>query len=81
MRGAMIVGLHQRADLPDRVLQTPQYYNASEINVRPIATWVPRPRPQRRFRMAQLTATHLLLPTIALVKICLRITATNEARC
>jgi peptide/nickel transport system permease protein len=73
MRGAMIVGLFTSVLIfLDRVLQTwPQYYNASEINGRPIATLgAQTPGLNADFWMAQLDrATHLLLPTIALVLI------------
>ncbi len=73
MRGAMIVGLVTSVLIfLDRVLQTwPQYYNASEINQRPIATLGSEtPGLNADFWMSQLDrATHLLLPTIALVLI------------
>ncbi len=73
MRGAMIVGLFTSVLIfLDRVLQTwPQYYNSSEINGRPIATLgAETPGLGADFWMGQLDrATHLLLPTIALVLI------------
>lgn len=73
MRGAMIVGLVTSVLIfLDRVLQTwGQYYNASEINGRPIATiGASTPGLDPDFWMSHLDrATHLVLPTIALVLI------------
>ncbi|WP_206079764.1 ABC transporter permease [Propioniciclava coleopterorum] len=69
----MIVGLVTSVLIfLDRVLQTwGQYYNSSEINGRPIATLGSEtPGLNADFWMSQLDrATHLVLPTIALVLI------------
>lgn len=73
IRGAMIVGLFTSVLIfLDRVLQTwMPYYNSSEINGRPIATLgASTPGLPADFWMSQLDrATHLVLPTIALVLI------------